>query len=202
MSTYPASLYAQTRERVMSSAEVVAPVLHAMFKPATVLDVGCGEGHWMAEFHRHRCTVAGIDAPHVTLERGSFHAQDLEQPIALSGSNDIVLCLEVAEHLSPERADGFVAELCALGKTIIFSAAIPGQGGAGHVNEQHTPYWVEKFTAHGYEGTGALRTLFWDDERVQPWYRQNLLVFGDLGPLAPDGCPALVHPEIWGWYRP
>ena len=51
----------------------------------------------------------------------------------------------------------------------------------------------------GLIGSGALRWTIWDDERVEPWYRQNLLVFG--GDLILDGCPYVIHPGIWTCYR-
>lgn len=200
MSSYPSDLYAQTRDLVRSSAQAIATDLIDLFHPSTVLDVGCGEGQWLTEFHHHGCQVTGIDGPHVQPPDGEFVAQDLEDPMP-PGQYDLAVTLEVAEHLSPARAPSFVAELCNLAPTVVFSAAIPGQGGAGHLNEQWPGYWADLFAEHDYHGTGALRARYWTNPAIQPWYRQNLLVFGNLGPLDPDGCPALVHPEIWGWYR-
>lgn len=200
MSSYPPDLYAQTRDLVRSSAATIVPDLIKFFAPKTVLDVGCGEGQWLTEFDRHGCNVTGIDGPHVQPPVGTYITQDLENPLP-HGRYDLALTLEVAEHLSPARATSFVADLCAAAPTIVFSAAIPGQGGAGHLNEQWPTYWAALFAAHGYPATGGLRTRYWTNQAIQPWYRQNLLVFGDLGPLSPDGCPDLVHPEIWAWYR-
>jgi SAM-dependent methyltransferase len=211
---YPAELYEQTRNEVQSSAAAVVPLLYALFKPKTVLDVGCGEGWWAKEFQNQGALVAGIDGEHVEPVIENFHVRDLEEHLsAVAGwlaaddakaadpKADLVLCLEVAEHLSPGRAESFVHELTASGKTVVFSAAIPGQGGAGHVNEQWPDYWVKLFRENGYSGTGGLRGQIWNDDAVAPWYRQNLFVFGDLGPLDPGRCVALVHPEIWSWYR-
>lgn len=200
MINYPVSLYAETRPAIKASAAAVVPTLVDLFLPTLALDVGCGEGWWMAELERLGCEAWGIDGPHVSPEAGSFTAHDLEDPIAAEGY-DLAISLEVAEHLSPRRADSLVADLCRAAPTVVFSAAVPGQGGAGHVNEQWPAYWVEKFAEHGYAGTGALRWLLWDDKTIAPWYRQNLLVFGDLHGLEPDGCAPVVHPEIWGWYR-
>lgn len=199
--TYPAAVYDETRATVKASAAVIVPLLVDLFQPETVIDVGCGEGWWIREFHDADVRAGGIDQHVSGLVPIAEH--DLEQPIPLRdyADHDLALCLEVVEHVSPERGEALVAELCALAKTVIFSAAIPGQGGAGHVNEQWPAYWATCFAASGYLGSGQLRGEVWNNERVAPWYRQNLLVFGDLGPLEPDSCPAVVHPEIWGWYR-
>lgn len=198
--TYPVELYNETRETVKSSATVAVPILMELFRPQTVVDVGCGEGWWVATFHEHGVKAGGIDQHAGVTLRAELN---LEEPIPLDdfADHDLALCLEVAEHLTPPRAPSFVKELCALAPTVIFSAAIPGQGGAGHLNEQWPAYWVELFHRQGYGGSGAMRSLIWSDKRIAPWYRQNLLVFGEVGALELDGCPSLVHPEIWNWYR-
>jgi hypothetical protein len=84
--------------------------------------------------------------------------------------------LEVAEHLPESRAASFVADLCRLAPVVLFSAAIPGQGGTGHVNEQWPGYWADLFGARGYSVSGALRWRIWNDCRVCNWYSQNMLV--------------------------
>lgn len=201
MVDYPVGLYEQTRPGIQASARAVVPQLVERFQPRTVLDVGCGEGWWPHEFAALGCDVFGLDGDHVTPVIDQFVACDLEQPLPQLPRFDLVVCLEVAEHLSPGRAKLFVAELCQLAPTVVFSAAIPGQGGAGHLHEAWPAYWTGLFAARGYRGSGALRWALWGDERVEPWYRQNLLVFGDLHGLPEDGCVPVVHPDIWGWYR-
>lgn len=89
---------------------------------------------------------------------------------------DLVVCLEVAEHLAAGAADAFVATLCALAPVVLFSAAVPGQGGHGHVNEQWPAYWASRFETHDRHVSGALRWIIWGDDQVEPWYQQNLLV--------------------------
>ena len=112
----------------------------------------------------------------------------------------------MAEHLPASRASGFVHDLCAASDFVLFSAAIPGQGGQHHVNEQWPGYWADRFAAEGYAITGALRFRFWNTAGVEPWYRQNLLLAGrdpvpdDLWGLfhgeGSDPLP-LVHPLYW-----
>lgn len=203
--TYNARFYDAIRDGVRSSAAVVVPVVMWHLGPRSVVDVGCGEGWWAAEFARNGCDVLGIDGAHVDPAPGvPFTAHDLELPLAGFGHHDLAVCLEVAEHLSPGRASGFVGDLCQLADVVLFSAAIPGQGGAGHVNEQPASYWVGLFEQRGYAVSGALRWEIWDDTRVACWYRQNLLVAakgprrtGGLfsEPLAPPWD--VVHPDLF-----
>lgn len=94
-----------------------------------------------------------------------------------------------------------MGDLCALAPVVLFSAAAPGQGGLGHVNEQWPAYWVERFERHGYRCSGALRWRFWCDDRVESWYRQNLL----FATAEPERYPALFDTplaETWPVVHP
>jgi SAM-dependent methyltransferase len=167
-----------------ASAAVVVPFLLEWLRPRSVVDVGCGEGAWLAPFATAGCRVVGIDGPQVRRERflvapDALRHHDLEAPFAavLGGARfDLALCLEVAEHLSPGRADGLVDDLVALSDRILFSAAVPGQGGYGHVNEQPHDYWIRRFEDRGYAATAAVRRRFAGDERLASWYRANLFL--------------------------
>jgi hypothetical protein len=95
---------------------------------------------------------------------------------------DLVLCLEVAEHMPESSADRLVQRLadCTDGK-LLFSAATPGQGGSGHINEQPHKYWMDKIKAAGLVlstmQTRELRILW---STVAPdawWYGQNVMVW-------------------------
>ena len=107
---------------------------------------------------------------------------------------------EAPRHLPAKRGGDTFAYF-------VFSAAIPGQGGTGHVNEQWPSYWRDLFEAEGFEVSGALRFEFWNDDRVENWYRQNLLIAARpelagaelvelfASPLAPVW--PLVHPVLY-----
>jgi hypothetical protein len=83
----------------------------------------------------------------------------------------------VAEHLPPASAPLLVRALTEAAPIVVFSAALPGQGGDGHVNEQLPSYWARLFDDCGYACYSDLRTRIWRNERVEVWYRQNLLCF-------------------------
>lgn len=182
--SYDRGFYDTIRAGCQASAAEVVPVVLAMMPwVKTVIDVGCGEGWWAQAFADRGCAAVGVDGAYV---QGSplgtgFLVHDLRKPLVGERWDafdrfDLAVSLEVAEHLPPARADSFVADLCRLAPTVLFSAAIPGQGGTGHINEQWPAYWAERFAANGYQVSGALRWRFWDNARVENWYRQNLLV--------------------------
>lgn len=174
---YDAAFFDTIRAGCQASAAVVVPLVLEHFRPYTVLDVGCGEGWWATAFAElGGCEVVGLDGPGGggALD-GRFVAWDLRYSFADMYQVDLAVALEVAEHLAEKRADSFIADLCAVAPVVLFSAAIPGQGGTGHINEQWPAYWVEKFRANGYAVSGALRWNIWGDDRVENWYRANLL---------------------------
>ena len=178
--SYDQQFYEVIRSGAERSADVVAPLLFQLVRPASVVDVGAGEGWWARAFEKLGCEVQAIDGewwrdrPHPLGDR--FTAVNLEESFTLPDRFDLAVCLEVAEHLRPERATSFVADLRRLAPVVAFSAAIPGQGGTGHLNEQWPSYWADLFTEAGWAVTGALRWTIWNDDRVENWYRQNLLL--------------------------
>ena len=87
------------------------------------------------------------------------------------------MTLEVGEHLSPARADSFVEDLTRLSDVILFSAAIPAQGGTNHVNEQWQSYWAEKFSRRGYVTVDCIRPKIWANSAADICYRQNILLY-------------------------
>lgn len=213
---YSRTFYDVIRSGTIASAAAVVPRLFDLVKPARVIDVGCGEGHWLDAFAALGAEVIGLDGSYVqTSTLGDrFVPHDLARPLPehLAGRFDLALSLEVAEHLPPNRGPGFVRDLCQLAPVVVFSAAIPGQGGTGHVNEQWPSYWCDLFEAEGFAVSGALRFELWDDDRVENWYRQNLLVavaptaagrpeLAELlaSPLAPPW--PIVHPVLYNARR-
>lgn len=200
---YDAAFYDLIRAGCQASAAVVVPIVLDHIRPRAVVDVGCGEGWWGKAFaDLGGCHVLGMDGPaggaalpdrYVTVE--------LTQPFGSLARADLAVALEVAEHLPESRAAGFVADLCTIAPVVLFSAAIPGQGGVGHVNEQWPDYWVRLFQAHGYAVSGALRWQIWSDNRVENWYRANILVAARR-PEAYPGLFATPLAEPWPVVHP
>lgn len=212
---YDAGFYDGLGATALPSAEVVVPMVLDLTAAGSVVDVGCGDGSWLSVFRAHGVSrVLGIDGYWVAEQQlripaDAFRRRHLEEEIAVGERFDLAMTLEVAEHLPPGRAAGFVADLCALAPLVLFSAAIPDQGGHRHVNEQWPAYWARLFAAQGYRALDVLRLRVWDDPAVHWWYKQNILLYASDAALAANGRlaglagdapaapPALVHPEMF-----
>lgn len=202
---YDTTFFDTIREGTRQSAKVVVPLLIEALAVAdcSMIDVGCGEGWWGAEFAEHYFRAVGIDHHH-EFPQIEMIDHDLEHEFPQLDRYGLALCLEVAEHLTARRAPSFVADLCKLSDIVVFSAAIPGQGGTNHLNERWPGYWVRLFAEHDFACSGALRWRIWDDDRIENWYRQNLLVFARhpdqlpelfMSPAAPPW--PVVHPVLF-----
>jgi SAM-dependent methyltransferase len=203
MGLYEGQFFADLDEGVRSSAAVVVPMLIDAIAPSSVIDLGCGTGTWLGAFRANGVKdVLGIDGDYVERSRldippEQFQPADLNQPVRLSRTFDLATSFEVAEHLRPERSESFVADLVALAPVVCFSAAIPHQGGVDHINERWQDEWAAMFAKHSYRCADLIRSRVWDDERVEPWYAQNTLVYTRRDLVAEgDQLPMrLVHPR-------
>ena len=168
----------------LRSAERVVPVVSGLISPKSVLDVGCGRGAWLSVWRAQRGVerVLGVDG--VSAEqlraiaaRDFIRNADLEAGFSVDERFDLVQCLEVAEHLSPEAAPLLVRSLVLHGDVILFSAARPGDGGEHHINEQEPEYWRDLFWAHGFQLYDSIRQRIAGDAIIDPWYRYNTFIF-------------------------
>ncbi|EAY28514.1 class I SAM-dependent methyltransferase [Microscilla marina] len=201
---------------MLPSAQQVVPLLIQLFQPKSVVDVGCGLGIWLSVFQQEGVSsVLGIDNPayidlnHSVIHPKDFLAHDLQQPLAINQSYDLVMCLEVAEHLPANQANTLVQSLTRLGEIVVFSAAIPHQGGIHHVNEQWASYWVDLFAKARFTPVNCIKHSLWANDQVEHWYKQNLLVFVKNERLQHDAhlqhlkqnslytLQDVVHPKIW-----
>jgi SAM-dependent methyltransferase len=186
-----------------SAAHVVGLVARAL-GPASVIDVGCGRGTWISAWiEAGVADCIGVDGDYV--DRGSlvippdrFVASDLARPFDLARRFDLVESLETAEHIHPSCADIFLGNLVRHGGLVLFSAAVPGQGGETHVNEQPLDHWRRKFLALGYDAYDWLRPRIRDVAEIEPWYRYNALLYATdeaAARLPPDVRAARVPPD-------
>lgn len=203
--TYSQEFFSGQQDGSRASADVIASLVLAETGAKSVVDVGCGVGTWAAAFRANGCTVLGIDGDYVP--RDDLHIPaDLFRPIDLNhppaadeiGLFDLAVSLEVAEHLHPSSELSFLDFLTSLAPQILFSAAIPGQGGKGHINERWQSHWIGDFAKRGFVCRDVIRPQVWKDDRVKHWYAQNAFLFVKADQPVLSSFPLdVVHPRTF-----
>ena len=202
-----------------ASARAVSALLLGEMKVGSLLDVGAGHGAWAAEWIgagvKDVLAVDGdyVDRGQLAIPSVNFRAHDLSTPLDLKRRFDLVQTLEVAEHLPAAKADLFVDNLIAHGDVLLFSAAVPHQGGEHHVNEQPPEYWRAKLKARGYAAFDFVRPRLAGRGEVMPWYRFNTYLYANeagqhrlspaiLATRVPDDRPLTIGGDLkWALRR-
>lgn len=181
---YSDSFYQKITPGSVHSARQILPIVLNKFPAKSMVDFGCGSGAWLSVAKELGVGhVLGIDGPwamgsdQLLLGEEFMQADLAKVEPSLPARFDIAMSTEVAEHLPESRAESFIDGLCAASDCVIFSAAVPRQGGVNHVNEQWQSYWAAKFSRRGYGAIDLVRPLVWTDDTIGECYRQNLLVY-------------------------
>lgn len=186
LKSYSSYFYELQLSESAKSAASVLPIINELVNPKSIIDVGCGVGAWLKAWKsiKKDVEVLGLDASFVDKSmllidsNEEFKEVDLNFKIPTFDKKfDLAMCLEVAEHLNEERADSLVLDLIHLSDIILFSAAIPGQEGTDHRNEQYLSYWVDKFESVDYKCYDIIRPQIWNENDISWWFRQNIVFF-------------------------
>jgi SAM-dependent methyltransferase len=181
---YSHEFYDQIERGTLESARSMLRILFDLYRPESVVDFGCGRGAWLAAARMLGSRrLTGLDGDWV--EREELLHPDIDfiptdfsaAADAAPGTFDLCISVEVAEHIEETHADDFVQRLCDSSPIVMFGAAVPGQGGVNHVNEQWQSYWARKFEMAGYGCFDVFRPAVWNLESVEWWYRQNTLLY-------------------------
>jgi SAM-dependent methyltransferase len=189
----------ERRERLRPDYVLLADFLlnHLPFESA--IDIGCGNGFLLERFHDAGKSIAGVDVspdvPHLLGKRlnGAVRVADFGAAV---GSFDLACCVEVAEHIAPDRSLSLVETLSRVARSwIYFSAAPEGQAGRGHINCRPHSDWLEWFAFRGWHMEGT-RTAELRDHlaqlRMAPWLRGNSFLFKANGAAAAAHDPIAV----------
>jgi SAM-dependent methyltransferase len=165
------------------SARRLIAELAPLLAPRSVLDLGSGRGVWLGAWAEAGATdILGVDGDYVeratlAIPAERFMAADLTRPVRTGRRFDLAQSLEVGEHLPTAASETLVDSLTSASDRVLFSAAVTGQGGEFHVNEQPLSFWQELFAARGYHAYDVLRPRLKDAKEVEPWYRYNSILY-------------------------
>lgn len=182
---YTKNFYLRDYVRTSRSAQCIVPIIMDAFDSEldSVIDIGCGRGVWLNEFSKAGVSsIKGRDGEWVLnadplISTSNLEVTDLSQPYQETRRYKLAMSLEVAEHIEKTNASTFVHSLTQLADSILFSAAIEGQGGQHHVNERPLSYWISHFEAEGFKVFDTIRPRIWSNNDVCWWYRQNIVIF-------------------------
>ncbi len=178
------------------SARAMIAVMQPHLGARSLLDLGSGRGVWAGEWRASGVDdVMAVDGDYVdrdrlAVPRDRFCAADLTQPLDLGRRFDLAQSLEVGEHLPAAASAQLIESLVRHSDRVLFSAAVPGQGGEFHINEQPLAFWQDLFAAHGYGAFDCVRPALRDRAEVEKWYRFNTVLYAN------DAGRAGLPPEV------
>jgi SAM-dependent methyltransferase len=194
--TYDSIFYEYQREGSLRSARALLPLVVSLLDVKSVLDVGCGAGAWLAAYRGLGATdCIGVDGDYVDrdllmVEPSWFSPRDITKRFDFGREFDLVQCLEVAEHIPGNACDTLIDNIVRHGRKVLFSAAVPGQGGEDHINERPYEFWRDMFASRGYRLFDFVRPRVDGNGAIEPWYRYNVMFF------AHDSIAERLPPEV------
>lgn len=184
----------------VAAANAIAEWIVARLAPKTVVDIGCGGGALVYALRRLGVDARGYDLVPAGVH---LHAVDLTSRDYQIPRADVVTCLEVVEHLDDASGRRLVDKIATSDcDVVIFGGGIPMQGGWKHRNEQWQSYWADQFFAWDMLACDDLRQFLWCNDKVAPWYAQDVLVYADADTISDYELTQaeiidVVHPRTW-----
>ena len=174
------------RPKRQRSYRLIAKAIVAFLRPTSVVDYGCGVGWVLFYLNKHGVAdLRGYEPNHAmegiidlnVLENVKF--ESLTDQITPGRQFDLAMSLEVAEHIDQKYSGVAVENICRSAKRVMFSAAPPGQGGVGHINEQPFKYWQKLFADNGFALNDSLtkkvRSYLKEKNSIR-WYHENIRI--------------------------
>jgi hypothetical protein len=172
-------------------AQLVAPIVaEVLGVPQSIVDLGGGGGGWCKAFQElGTAHITCIDHPSIRpndllIDPENFLGCDLSQSFPPVRKCDLAMSIEFAEHVPTHRSPEVVAFLSRSSTKVLFSAALPRQGGKGHINEQRPEFWQQLFEAQDFVLVDAIRPRILFNKQIKPWIRQNLYLYIHKSALA------------------
>jgi len=175
-----------TIEQSFKAAQKIVPIIVNLIGiPESIVDLGGGAGSWLKAFQNvgtkkvYCIDHVSVLSEYLLISKDDFIACDLNKEFPSPIKSDLAISTEFAEHIDKSKSQTIVDFLTKSSSIILFSAAIPGQRGPGHINEQRPAFWRELYEERGYEMFDVIRPKIIFDESIPVWFRQNLYLYVD-----------------------
>jgi SAM-dependent methyltransferase len=218
---YGRDFYDSHVSRSLAGARHYANIVSSIFRPRSVVDIGCGRGAWLAAFQETGAAkLVGLDGAWLSqndmLNRFiEFREVNLEtfHDTTQLGRFDLAISVEVAEHLQPSRSDGFCRLLTSFADSVVFGSAFNHQPGTNHINLRLCSFWGLLFASKGYAAFDLFRPPLWGNDDVAFYYQQNTffytrregevfnrLLMAGITPIENLNFMDCVHPSLLNTY--
>ncbi len=162
---YPKRFFVDNLNDSRPMAEYLAPKITKALNIKSVIDLGCATGHWVNVFERQGVDIVGVEGGEnaksmlvCSPEKVIF--ADLREPLKLKREFDMAMSIEVAEHIEHKFVHEYIKNMTKFSpKLIMMTAAVPGQGGEFHVNEQNADYWNDILGKYEYKRVDSVERL-------------------------------------------
>jgi SAM-dependent methyltransferase len=150
------------------------------FHPVKIVDMGCGRGDYCKVCLSYGYEVDGLEGSQIACQKAvcsNIECVDLSKPAEPRDDYDLVLCLEVGEHIPDKHQNVFIDNLARFSKDIlILSWALPGQGGTGHVNCLSNETVIELMKNKGFNFDKHMSEYLRKNSKLS-WFKNTLMVF-------------------------
>ena len=151
-----------------------------IFNTNTVVDLGCGMGHYVDNLRNNNIECDGYDGNPNTVEliKGVCNIINLAFKFNLAKKYNWVLCLEVGEHIPEEYEKTFIENIHSHNiNGIVLSWGIPGQTGYGHVNCKSNEYVKNIFVNELNYTNDIILENELRESATFGWFKNSITVF-------------------------
>ena len=189
---YSDQFYESVTNRAEYSSRIIFSLLKNALHPKTFVDVGSGDGVWSLSALEHFESINHVEAwdllaekTYLDIAKKRFPSKNIiSKRIDFESSDygvemvyDLAVCLETFEHLSPSACEKLSLFFSSHTRILIFSGAVPGQGGTNHINEQPFKTWQRNLLDFGFFPLDFIRPNIQDKKNVPSYYKNNIVLW-------------------------
>lgn len=142
--------------------------IKSLIPAKTVLDAGCAKGFLVEALREQGMEAYGVDISSSAIGEAYesikpyVRVGSLTEP--LNQRYDLIVTIEVIEHIPASDALKAIANLCAASDDILFSSSPFDYDEPTHINVHPPEYWAVQFAKHGF-----FRDCSFDGSFLTPW---------------------------------